>query len=109
MEMVFNKGERMTKRETVIAFIKDMLRPRTLEEIISKELREAYLSKMDAEKSLEYATSIVEYNRQRIRRLEERLKELGEHDAWNYCMGSFIYVFGWGSRSDCRRSNFDDK
>jgi len=71
----------MTKRETVIAFIKDMLRPRTLEEIISKELREAYLSKMDAEKSLEYATSIVEYNRQRIRRLEERLKELGEHDA----------------------------
>jgi hypothetical protein len=81
MEMVFNKGERMTKRETIIAFIKDMLRPRTLEEIISKELREAYVSKMNAEQSLEYATSIVEYNRQRIRRLEERLKELGEHDA----------------------------
>ena len=71
----------MTKRETIIAFIKDMLRPRTLEEIISKELREAYVSKMNAEQSLEYATSIVEYNRQRIRRLEERLKELGEHDA----------------------------
>jgi len=66
----------MTKRETIIAFIKDMLRPRTLEEIISKELREAYISKMDAEKALEYATSVVEYNRQRIRRLEERLKEI---------------------------------
>ena len=66
----------MTKRETIIAFIKDMLRPRTLEEIISKELREAYISKMDAEKALEYATSVVEYNRQRIRRLEERLKEV---------------------------------
>jgi hypothetical protein len=68
----------MTKRETIIAFIKDMLRPRTLEEIISKELREAYISKMDAEKALEYAGSVVEYNRQRIRRLEERLKEVNE-------------------------------
>jgi hypothetical protein len=68
--------EHMTKREMIIAFIKDMLRPRTLEEIIAKEMREAYLSKMEAEKALEYATSVVDYNRQRIRRLEERLKEL---------------------------------
>ena len=68
----------MTKRETIIAFIKDMMRPRTLEEIIAKEMREAYLSKMEAEKALEYATSIVEYNRNRIRRLEERLKALDE-------------------------------
>ena len=66
----------MTKRETIIAFLKDMLRPRTLEEIIAKEMREAYLSKMEAEKALEYATSVVEYNRNRIRRLEERLKDL---------------------------------
>jgi hypothetical protein len=66
----------MTKRETIIAFIKDMLRPRTLEEIIAKEMREAYLSKMEAEKALEYATSVVDYNQQRIRRLEERVKEL---------------------------------
>jgi hypothetical protein len=71
----------MTKREMIIAFIKDMLRPRTLQEIIHKELREAYVSKMNAEQSLEYATSIVEYNRQRIRRLEERLKELGDKNA----------------------------
>jgi hypothetical protein len=66
----------MTKRETIIAFLKDMLRPRTLEEIIAKEMREAFLSKMEAEKALEYATSVVDYNRQRIRRLEERAKEL---------------------------------
>jgi len=66
----------MTKRELIIDFLKDMFRPRTLSEIITKELREAYLSKMEAEKTLEYATSIVEYNRQRIRRLEERLKEV---------------------------------
>ena len=49
---------------------------RTPEEIIAKEMREAYLSKMEAEKALEYATSVVDYNRQRIRRLEERVKEL---------------------------------
>jgi hypothetical protein len=66
----------MTKRETIIAFIKDMLRPRTLEEIIAKEMREAYISKMQAEQSLEYATSVVEYNSQRIHRLQERLNEL---------------------------------
>jgi hypothetical protein len=68
----------MTKRETIIAFIKDMLRPRTLEEIIAKEMREAYISKMQAEQSLEYASSVVDYNSQRIRRLEERLKALEE-------------------------------
>jgi len=66
----------MTKRETIIAFFKDMMRPRTLEEIIAKEMREAYISKMEAEKALEYATSVVDYNRNRIRRLEERVKEL---------------------------------
>ena len=67
----------MTKREAIVAFIKDMLRPRTLQELIDIEMRDAYLSKMQAEKSLEYATSVVEYNRQRIRRLEEKLKEIG--------------------------------
>ena len=71
----------MTKRETVVNFIKDMLRPRTMREIINIELHDAYLSKMQAEKSLQYATSLVEYNRQRIRVLEERLKELGDKDA----------------------------
>jgi len=71
----------MTKREMVVTFIKDMLRPRTLKEIIDLEMREATLSKMQAEKSLEYATSVVEYNRQRIRRLEEKLLELEKHHA----------------------------
>lgn len=68
----------MTKRETIVLFIKDMLRPRTLREIIEIEMRDATISKMQAEKSLEYATSVVEYNRNRIRRLEERLKDLHE-------------------------------
>ena len=43
----------MTKREMIVAFIKDMLRPKTIREIIDTEMREAYLSKMQAEKSLE--------------------------------------------------------
>ena len=43
----------MTKREKVLEFFKDMLRPRTLKEIIEIELREAYLAKMQAEKELE--------------------------------------------------------
>jgi hypothetical protein len=71
----------MTNREIFVNFVRDVLRPRTMQEIINKDLREAYLSKMQAEQSLEYATSIVEYNRQRIRRLEERLKELGDNHA----------------------------
>jgi hypothetical protein len=71
----------MTKREMIVTFIKDMLRPRTLKEIIDLEMREATLSKMQAEKSLEYATSVVEYNRQRIRRLEEKLLELEKQHA----------------------------
>jgi hypothetical protein len=71
----------MTNREIFVNFMRDVLRPRTMQEIINKDLREAYLSKMQAEQSLEYATSIVEYNRQRIRRLEERLKELGDNHA----------------------------
>jgi hypothetical protein len=68
----------MTGREIMINFIRDILRPKTIEEVIAKEMREAYLSKLEAEKALEYATSVVDYNRQRIRRLEERLKDLGE-------------------------------
>ena len=71
----------MTKRETIVSFIKDMLRPRTLKEIIDIEMRDATICKMQAEKSLEYAMSVVDYNRQRIRRLEEKLAELGEQDA----------------------------
>ena len=71
----------MTGREIMINFIRDILRPKTLEEIISKEMREAYISKMEAEKALEYATSVVEYNRNRIGRLEERLKDLDRGNA----------------------------
>ena len=71
----------MTGREIMINFIRDILRPKTIEEVIAKEMREAYLSKLEAEKALEYATSVVDYNRQRIRRLQEKLLELEKKDA----------------------------
>jgi DNA-directed RNA polymerase subunit F len=71
----------MTGREIMINFIRDILRPKTIEEVIAKEMREAYLSKLEAEKALEYATSVVDYNRQRIRRLQEKLLELGKDNA----------------------------
>jgi tRNA(Phe) wybutosine-synthesizing methylase Tyw3 len=71
----------MTGREIMINFIRDILRPKTLEEILSKEMREAYLSKLEAEKALEYATSVVEYNRSRMRRLEERIQALNKESA----------------------------
>ena len=49
----------MTKRELFINFLKDSMRARTLHEILAKELREAYLSKLNAETAQEYAQSIV--------------------------------------------------
>ena len=65
----------MSWREITIKFVKDLLRPRTINEVIAKELREAHLKKLEAESGVEYARSIVIYNEQRIKRLYERLAE----------------------------------
>lgn len=56
----------------------DFVRPRTLHEIIAKELREAQLRKLEAESAAEYAKSVVSYNEQRIVRLLKRLNEHSE-------------------------------
>jgi len=56
----------------------DFVRPRTLHEIIAKELREAQLRKLEAESGVEYAKSVVSYNEQRIVRLSKRLNEHSE-------------------------------
>lgn len=68
----------MTWRDIMTNFIRDTLRARTRREILQKELREAYLAKLDAETALEYASSIVLYNDKRIARITDRLKELGD-------------------------------
>ncbi|MEY4441003.1 MAG: hypothetical protein RL442_3 [Pseudomonadota bacterium] len=65
----------MSWRETTSRFVKEILRPKTIREVIAKELREAHLKKLEAESAVEYARSIVIYNEQRIKRLQDRLTE----------------------------------
>ena len=65
----------MSFRESTIKYIKDLLKPKTINEIIAKELREAIIKKLEAESAVEYAASIVTYNVERIGRLQRRLKE----------------------------------
>lgn len=61
--------------DTTAKFLKELFKPKTINEIIAKELREAHLKKLEAESAVEYALSIVTYNEQRIERLEQRLTE----------------------------------
>lgn len=63
----------MTFRETTVKYIKDILRPKTIYEVISAELQEAHLRKLEAETAAEYAYSAMHYNEDRIKRLESRL------------------------------------
>ena len=65
----------MTFRETTIKYIKDVLRARTIYEVIDKELQEAHLRKLEAETAAEYADAAIKYNDRRIERLKQRLFE----------------------------------
>ena len=65
----------MTFRETTIKYIKDILRPKTIYEVIDTELQEAYLRKLEAETAAEYAIAAIQYNEERIARLENRLSK----------------------------------
>lgn len=62
-------------RSAIIRFIKEVLRAKTIHEIIAKELHEAHLRKLEAETAAEYARAAIQYNEQRIARLQERLME----------------------------------
>jgi hypothetical protein len=70
----------MTWRDIFINFLRDLLRARTRREILLKELKEAYLSKLNAETALEYAESVLQYNEARIARINKRLADLGEDE-----------------------------
>lgn len=63
----------MTFRETTIKYIKDILRPKTIHEIIATELHDAHLRKLEAETAAEYAHANIQYNEERIKRLEAQL------------------------------------
>ena len=63
----------MTFRETTVKYIKDILRPKTIYEVVHAELQDAYLRKLEAETAAEYAHAAMQYNEERIKRLEARL------------------------------------
>ena len=71
----------MTFREITIKYIKDILRARTISEVIKVELRQAHLRKLEAETAAEYADEAIKYNNRRIERLKQRLFEHAEEDA----------------------------
>jgi polyhydroxyalkanoate synthesis regulator phasin len=62
-------------RETTIKYIKDILRAKTISEVIYAELQEAHLRKLEAETAAEYANAAMHYNEERIQRLEKRLSQ----------------------------------
>lgn len=66
----------MSWRQLTIQYVKDLLRAKTPLEMVEKELTEAQLAKLQAETSVEYSQAIVNYNEQRIFRLEKRFREL---------------------------------
>jgi hypothetical protein len=70
----------MNWKELTVKYLKDLVKPRSIREVILKEIREAQLRKLDAESGVEYAVSVVQYNEKRIKRLEERLQH-HEEDA----------------------------
>ena len=72
----------MSFRETTVKYIKDVLRSKTIREVISNELHEAHLRKLEAETAAEYAYAAIQYNEQRIKRLESRLMEHTEEGGY---------------------------
>lgn len=70
----------MNFRETTVKYIKDILRPKTISEVIYTELQEAHLRKLEAETAAEYAYAAMQYNEERIARLEKRLSQHSRED-----------------------------
>lgn len=71
----------MTFRETTVKYIKDILRAKTIYEVINTELQDAYLRKLEAETAAEYADAAIKYNSRRIERLKQRLFEHAEDET----------------------------
>jgi hypothetical protein len=65
----------MSFRESTIKYVKELMRAKTIHEVIAKELHEAHLRKLEAETAAEYAYAAIQYNEKRIARLTARLTE----------------------------------
>jgi hypothetical protein len=70
----------MSWKDSTLKYIKELMKPKPISEIIEKEMREAVIKKLEAESAVEYAASIVTYNVERIGRLQRRLKEHQEEE-----------------------------
>ena len=71
----------MTFREKTIKYVKDILRAKTISEVIYAELQESHLRKLEAETAAEYADAAIKYNSRRIERLKQRLFEHAGEDT----------------------------
>jgi hypothetical protein len=65
----------MMRRIGLRDLLKEPFKKPTPLEVIATELAEAHLAKLQAETGVEYAQSIVDYNVNRITRLNARLEE----------------------------------
>jgi len=58
-----------------LKFLKDYYRELTPFEVITRELSQAHLDRLEAEAAVEYAQAVLDMNMARIERLNTRLKE----------------------------------
>jgi hypothetical protein len=65
----------MMKKVRFMELMKEPFKKPTPLEVIAAELADAHLEKLNAETAVEYAQSIVDYNVNRITRLNARLEE----------------------------------
>jgi hypothetical protein len=65
----------MMRRMGIREMLKEPFKKPTPLEMIAAELSEAHISKLEAETAVEYAQSIVDYNLNRIERLNKRMEE----------------------------------
>jgi hypothetical protein len=65
----------MMRRMVIRELLKEPFKRPTPLQVIAEELAEAHLSKLQAETAVEYAQSIVDYNVNRIERLNKRMEE----------------------------------
>ncbi len=59
----------------ILKFLKDYYRELTPTEVITKELAQAHLDRLEAEGAVEYAQAVLDLNMTRIERLNARLGE----------------------------------
>jgi hypothetical protein len=58
-----------------LKFLKDYYRELTPAQVITRELAQAHLDRLEAEGAVEYAKAVLDLNLTRIERLNTRLKE----------------------------------